>query len=74
MDPFYFFMNPRPVYTVTFLEKLPTHLTCSGGKSSHEVANYVQKVIASTLSYQCTDFTRKDKYRELADNDGMVNN
>ncbi|CAN6290556.1 unnamed protein product [Urochloa humidicola] len=73
MDPFYFFMNPSPVYTVTFLDKLPGDLTCGrGGKSSHEVANYVQKVIASTLSYQCTGFTRKDKYRELADNDGIV--
>ncbi|CAN6302164.1 unnamed protein product [Urochloa humidicola] len=72
MDPFYFFMNPNPVYTVTFLEKLPAGLTCGGGKSSHEVANYVQKVIASALSYECTGFTRKDKYRALADNDGVV--
>ncbi|CAN6285578.1 unnamed protein product [Urochloa humidicola] len=63
MDPFYFFMNPRPVCTVTFLEKLPAGITCGGGKSSHEVANYVQKVIASALSYECTGFTRKDKYR-----------
>jgi hypothetical protein len=74
MNPFYFFMNPRPVYIATFIEKLPTHLTCMGGKSSHEVANYVQKVIASTLSYQYTGgFTRKDKYRELANNDDVVN-
>ncbi|OEL23325.1 Glycerol-3-phosphate 2-O-acyltransferase 6 [Dichanthelium oligosanthes] len=72
MDPFYFFMNPSPVYTVTFLDKLPPDLTCGGGKSSHEVANSVQNLIASTLSYQCTSFTRKDKYRELADNDGVV--
>jgi hypothetical protein len=73
MDPFYFFMNPSPVYTVTFLDRLPPELTCGGGgKSSHWVANYVQKLIASTLSYECTGLTRKDKYRELADNDGVV--
>ncbi|KAK1441085.1 hypothetical protein QVD17_06922 [Tagetes erecta] len=72
MDSFYFLMNPSPAYEVNFLNKLPYELTCASGKSSHDVANYIQRMIASSLSYECTNYTRKDKYKMLVGSDGTV--
>lgn len=52
MDTLYFMMNPRPAYEVT-LHKVPKELACSSRKASHEVANYIQRVIAG-CSYSFT--------------------
>lgn len=66
LDAFFFLMNPKPTYVITFLDRLPEEWTCGGGgKPPAEVASRVQQLLAETLGFQCTAFTEKDKLTQL---------
>ncbi|KAH7654324.1 Glycerol-3-phosphate 1-O-acyltransferase protein, partial [Dioscorea alata] len=66
LDSLFFLMNPSPCYQLMFLDKV----SCQG-RSSVDVANQVQRLIGLALGFECTNLTRRDKYRILAGNDGV---
>lgn len=74
-DPFFFFMNPRPIYTVQLLDRVSgSSKSHDDGQSRFDVANFVQSEIARELGFECTKLTRRDKYLVLAGNNGVTSN
>lgn len=72
LDSFFFLMNPSPHYHLEFLEKILRAPKCgTSGRSSYEIANLAQKMIGQALGFECTNLTRREKYRILAGNDGI---
>lgn len=72
LDPFFYLLNPSTTYVVEFLEKMDTNDVKVGKCSSIDMANHIQTLIGRRLGFECTMFTRKDKYRMLAGNDGAI--
>nr|AXS75237.1 glycerol-3-phosphate acyltransferase 3 [Phoenix rupicola] len=65
LDSLFFLMNPRPCYQLHFLESITRDQ-----RSSYEIANGIQRLIGEAVGFECTNFTRKDKYQKLAGHDG----
>lgn len=82
LDPLFFLMNPRPIYTVQMLDGVSglssstcrddDHHIITERSSKFDVANHVQSEIGKALGFECTPLTRRDKYLILAGNDGIV--
>ncbi|KAK9747587.1 hypothetical protein RND81_02G001900 [Saponaria officinalis] len=73
LDPLFFLLNPRPSYTVRFLDPVHGLASCEHrSQSRFDVANHVQAQIGEAVSFKCTRLTRKDKYLILAGNHGVV--
>ncbi|RWW58876.1 hypothetical protein BHE74_00034226 [Ensete ventricosum] len=72
LDPLCFLMNPFPRYVVQFMEKVATGWIGGNKCSSCEIANHLQGEIGKLLGFECTSFTRRDKYLMLASNDGSI--
>jgi glycerol-3-phosphate acyltransferase len=70
LDSIFFLMNPAPWYEIRLLAPVPTTGT-GGGATSRDVANGVQRMIGDELGFECTDLTRRDKYRMIAGHDGV---
>jgi glycerol-3-phosphate acyltransferase len=59
MDPFFFFMNPRPVHEISFLTPLPRGLTCAAGKLPNDFANYTHRNLAATLGFHSQNLEQR---------------
>ncbi|RCV30193.1 hypothetical protein SETIT_6G074300v2 [Setaria italica] len=71
LDSVFFLMNPAPWYEIRLLAPVPTGGGGGASSSSRDVANGVQRMIGDELGFECTELTRRDKYRMIAGHDGV---
>lgn len=69
LDSPFFLMNPCPWYELTFHEPVPGRP--DSNELCYEIANGIQAQLGQTLGFECTNLTRRDKYRMLAGHDGI---
>ncbi|KAG6512984.1 hypothetical protein ZIOFF_031128 [Zingiber officinale] len=72
LDPLYFLLNPIPSYVLEFMDRVFTGTIAGRECSSRDMANHLQTEIGRLLGFECTAFTRKDKYGMLAGNEGFA--
>ncbi|KAJ4778805.1 Glycerol-3-Phosphate Acyltransferase [Rhynchospora pubera] len=69
LDSPFFLMNPFPWYEFNLHE--PVSGRPDSKELCYDIANGIQMLIGKTLGFECTNLTRRDKYRMLAGNDGI---
>jgi glycerol-3-phosphate acyltransferase len=69
LDSPFFLMNPSPWYELIFHE--PVSGRPDSKELCYDIANGIQALLGQTLRFECTNLTRRDKYRMLAGHDGI---
>lgn len=69
LDSPFFLMNPIPWYELTLHE--PVSGRPDSNELCYDIANGIQALLGKSLGFECTNLTRRDKYRMLAGHDGI---
>ncbi|KAH7292562.1 hypothetical protein KP509_29G074800 [Ceratopteris richardii] len=72
LDMIFLALNPTISYEIHFLDPICVSELRDKGMSATDIANMVQKKLSGALGYQCTSYSRRDKYSLLAGHDGVL--